>query len=298
MSSTVFTRPFAIVALSLFSLFPPSTWAAAPESSLSQLESAARSGDPAAEFQMARAYLRGTGVTKDPAKAFDFMKKAADQGYADALGGMGYFYAMGVTVPKDRDAAVEWFRKGAEKGSAKAQLDLGLSMARGSGIERNEPEGLNLIDAAAGKGLPDALYAQGETYYWGQFGRDIDYPKAFIPFEKAAQAGHPDAQNNIGMMLREGLGTTKNEQAALEWLRKAASQGHPRAQSNLGHTLGTNSPDRARRIEALQWLLLAMDQKEITAVKTMEELTPNLPAEELSEARKAADDFRRALVAR
>jgi uncharacterized protein len=293
MRLTHLSRSFIVTSFCLIPLLSALTGAATPEQSLAEIEKAANSGDAAAEFQMARAYLRGTGVSKDPAKAFDYMKQAAEQEYPDALGGMGYFYAMGVTVSKDQATAVEWFRKGAGKGSPKAQLDLGLALARGSGVEKNEPEGLRLIDAAAGKGLPDALYAQGETYYWGQFGRAVDYQKAFPLFEKAAQAGNLSAQNNLGMMLREGLGTEKDALSSVDWLRKAATQGHSRAQSNLGHTLGANAPDRATRIEALKWLLLAVDQQEVTAVKTMEELTPNLAADDLRAAHQAADDFRR-----
>lgn len=269
----------------------PCAFTAAPNALSLELQATAEAGDAEAQFQIARAYLRGEGVTKDPNQAFALMKKAAEQGHSEALGGMGYFYATGTVVQEDDAAAVEWFRKGADKGSAKARLNLGLAVAKGTGTTRDEAEGLRLIDAAAEAGLADAFYAQGETYHWGQFGRSIDYKKARAAFQKSADQGHAAAQNNLGVIHREGLETQKDEQAALSWFRKAAEQGHAKAQSNLGHQLGANNPDRTKRLEALKWLLLAVDQKEITAVKTMEELEPSLPKEDLAEARQAADDF-------
>jgi TPR repeat protein len=220
------------------------------------------------------------------------MKRAAAQNHADALGGVGYFYAKGVAVPEDDREAIEWFRKGAERGSAKAQLNLGLALANGKGVEKNESEGLRWIDCAAQSRLPEARYAQGETYLWGQFGRAIDYKKALAVFRSCAEEGNINAQVNLGVLLREGQGTTKDEAAAIEWFRKAAVRGNAKAQSLLGHTLGIESADPARKVEALTWVMLAADQGEITAVKSLEELLPNLPPGEKDEARREADSFK------
>src|SRR4030095_15042242 len=144
----------SVVALSV----PISSYSA--DSDKSPQEIAADHGDANAQFELARALLTGNGVPKDPAKALEWMKKAAAQNHADALGGVGYFYAKGVAVPEDDREAIEWFRKGAERGSAKAQLNLGLALANGKGVEKNESEGLRWIDCAAQSRLPEARYAQ------------------------------------------------------------------------------------------------------------------------------------------
>ena len=263
----------------------------APNLPVAEYERAAQTGDAEAEFQLGRAYLRGQGVDKDPEKALDWMKKAASHGHADGLGAMGYFYAMGVVVPKDDAAAAEWFRKGAEKGSAKAQLNFGLALAKGKGVEANPSEGLKWIDKAVEQELPEAIYAAGETYYWGQFGRAVDYGMALPMFERAALKGNIDAQNNLGVMFQQGLGTARDINKAIIWFRKAAERGSAKGQSNLGHAIGVETKDPEKRREALKWLILATDKKEITAVNTIDELTPALPAEELAEARKAANEF-------
>jgi TPR repeat protein len=174
--------------------------------------------------------------------------------------------------------------KSAERGSAKAQLNLGLALANGKGVDKNETEGLRWIDCAAQSRLPEARYAQGETYLWGQFGRAVDYKRALAIFRICAEEGNANAQVNLGVLLREGQGTNKDETAAIEWFRKAAVRGNAKAQSLLGHTLGIEHADNARRLEALKWVMLAADQGEITAVKSLEELLPNLAAEQKDEA--------------
>jgi TPR repeat protein len=259
----------------------------------SPLEIAAERGGANDQFELARALLSGNGIAKDPAKALEWMKKAAAQNHPDALGGVGYFYAKGVAVPEDDKEAIAWFRKGAERGSAKAQLNLGLALARGDGGELNQEEGLRWIDCAAQSRLLDARYAQGETYLWGQFGRTVDYLKAMAIFRSCAEEGHINSQVNLGVILREGMGTKKDEAAAIEWFRKAAARGNAKAQSLLGHTLGIESPDKQRKLEALKWVMLAADQGEITAVKSLEELLPNLPTQEQEDARKLANEVQK-----
>lgn len=284
--------PFIVPSLFLSLALSPCALLAASSRPPAELEAAAKSGDAEAQFQLARTYLRGTGVQMDPAKAFELMKKAADVGHPDALGGMGYFYAAGVVVPKDKAAAIAWFRRGADKGSARSKLNLGLLLGRGEGVAKDEAEALRLIDSAADQGLTDALYSQGETYFYGQFGRTRDYPKAFAAFEKAAQDGHASAQNNLGVMLRDALGVSQDHQKAIAWFRKAALQGNVKAQSNLGHQLGLQDSDRSKRLEALTWVMLAAQEQEVTAVKTLEELQPAIPPADLKEARDAVEKFR------
>jgi uncharacterized protein len=272
-------------------LSTPQAFAAEPPAA----EAVPESGEAEAQYQLARAHLRGEGVPKNPAKAFDLMKLAAAQGHAEALGGVGYFHATGLTVPRNDAEAVRWYRKGAEKGGAKAQLNLGLALAAGRGAPKREEEGLQWIDRAAEQGLADALHAQGEIHFHGRYGRTQDYRAAFAPLLRAAEAGHAAAQNTLGVMMRDGLGLPAPDAAGGErWFRAAAEQGHARAQSSLGHLLGPDGPEASKRVEALKWLLLASFQNEATALKTLHEITPNVPAADLAEARKQAAKLQRA----
>lgn len=77
-------------------------------------------------------------------------------------------------------------------------------------------------DAAVQSDLAHEYYSQG------------NHAKAFEWATKAAGQGHAAAQNNLGVMYREGEGVRRDSQKAVEWYTKAANQGNAKAQHNLG----------------------------------------------------------------
>lgn len=64
--------------------------------------------------------------------------------------------------------------------------------------------------------------------------RDGLYEEAAKWYELAARQGLAEAQNNLGVMLKDGQGVERDEAKAVEWFRLAARQGNVLAQSNLG----------------------------------------------------------------
>lgn len=287
MKIALFVAVFAAMSVStLFSTDIPS------------LEQKAKQGDAKAQFELARIYLKGSdGVQKDVMRAFELMTAAANQGHAEAMGGVGFFHANGIAVPKDEAEAVGWFRKGAEAGGAKAQLNFGKMLAEGKGVEKSGEEGRKWIKAAADQGQADAAYAMGTIYYFGDYGQTVDYKEAYPYFLKAAEAGHPEAQNVVGVMLEYAQGVDLNASLAEEWYRKAARQGNPKAQSSLGRLLGPEVEDRERRLESLTWLLVASKNGEITAQRMLEEIRPGINQDDLSQAQKLAGDVEKSLRA-
>lgn len=92
---------------------------------------------------------------------------------------------------------------------------------------------------------------------------DKKYAEAFPLYEQGAKAGDLRAHVRIGIMYRDGLGTAKNLDAAVEWFRKAATKGNASAQVNLGlaYQLGQGVlKDEAR---AAHWYRKAADQGHI-----------------------------------
>ncbi|MEI6399130.1 MAG: hypothetical protein WCO71_10190, partial [Pseudomonadota bacterium] len=55
---------------------------------------------------------------------FDDIRKAAEQGNADAQNNLGAAYDSGEGVGKDQAEAVKWWRKAANQGDAKSQFNL------------------------------------------------------------------------------------------------------------------------------------------------------------------------------
>ena len=69
--------------------------------------------------------------TSPVADPIETLRKAAEQGNADAQYDFGVLYFYGEEIPKDYAEAVKWFRKAAEQGHDFAQMSLGDMYADG-----------------------------------------------------------------------------------------------------------------------------------------------------------------------
>ena len=119
----------------------------------------------------------------------------------------------------DRSAAEELCRKFEEcVGSIFGDRDV-HSRAKDAG---NKPEPVDV----------DEQYSLGEKYYKGD-GVEQDYAEAFKWFMKAAEQGHPAAENRVGEMFRCGYGVEQNDSESVRWYRKAAEQDNADAQNIL-----------------------------------------------------------------
>lgn len=77
-----------------------------------------------------------------------------------------------------------------------------------------------------------------------------DYRAAVDEWRKAAIAGDPDAQFNLGQAYKLGRGVPVDLQMAESWYRKAALQGHAQAEDNYGLALFQDG----KRADAVPWL--------------------------------------------
>lgn len=77
-----------------------------------------------------------------------------------------------------------------------------------------------------------------------------DYKAAVDEWRKAAIAGDPDAQFNLGQAYKLGRGVPVDLPMAESWYRKAALQGHAQAEDNYGLALFQDG----KRAEAVPWL--------------------------------------------
>ena len=63
-----------------------------------------------------------------------------------------------------------------------------------------------------------------------------NYNQSFKTLSQAAELGHPEAQYNLGYSYLEGLGTSKNVEAANQWFLKSAKQDFVDAQFKLAYS--------------------------------------------------------------
>jgi TPR repeat protein len=259
-----------------------------------EIRAAADQGDPAAQYQMSRAFATGRGAPRDAERAWNMMKAAAEAGHPDAIGGLGFFYATGIHVEKDDVKALEAFRRGAELGSPTSQLNLARCLLREKTLEgvpnppadpdaaaRMHEEGVEWLRKAAASKLPAAAAALGRYHYFGEYGVTQDYKEAARWLLVAAEDGDADSQNLLAVIHEQALLGSRDEEQALRWYRQAALQNNVRAQANLGQALGAGSADKKRRIEAIAWLMISEQAGDITAKKALDDARPAIAADEL-----------------
>ena len=113
-------------------------------------------GDPAAQWWLGTAYARGWGAEQDAARAAQWFRKAARQGFADARQKLAEleapdWYALYRQEP-DQVQRTEYLKKAAQQGHAEAQCQLGNRYLSGLGVEEDEAQAVQWYRKAADQG--------------------------------------------------------------------------------------------------------------------------------------------------
>lgn len=98
------------------------------------LRKQAKAGDAEAQYQLASAYLSGSGgASKDLKQGVQWLRKAADLEHAAAQYALWVMYRSGFPpeIPKDPAQGLPWLRKSADHGYSTAQYNLGLLYRNG-----------------------------------------------------------------------------------------------------------------------------------------------------------------------
>jgi TPR repeat protein len=86
-----------------------------------------------------------------------------------------------------------------------------------------------------------------------------NYGEAVELFRRAAAQGNVDAEYNLGVCLRRGLGVTADTEAAERCYRIAAQRSHVSAQLALADLIAASAANDAQWLEATRWYRLAAD---------------------------------------
>jgi len=130
--------------------------------------------------------------------------------------------------------AYEWYKKAAQNGNLDAQLTMGNALRSGlNGVSKNLIEARCWFEAAAAQGSPEALDFLGSMYEQGQGGLNADFAKAATYYRLAASKGVVTAQESLAEMLQFGKGITKDIIEACVWYRKAEEAGSESAHKAL-----------------------------------------------------------------
>ena len=125
-----------------------------------EVRRAAEQGDAEAQNRLGRMYATGQGVTKDSKEAAKWFRKSAAQGFARSEFNLGILYERGDGVPRSFEQAREWFLKAANRGFERAQFRLGRLYSEGLGVPKNSVIAYKWYNIAAGRGYEQARQAR------------------------------------------------------------------------------------------------------------------------------------------
>lgn len=218
-----------------FRFWPKSEGAAAPIPSASPWQRAAEAGRPAAQFVLGQILLGYLGDSVDPAAGVVWVRRAAEQDYGPALVTLSGLRFSGQGVPRDEQRGSVLLRRAAELGVAQAQFQLGV-LCGGRPTERGGDiaETVSWLEKAAQAGHAEAQLALGMIHAWGHTGR-VDHAAAVKWMSLAAE---------------------QHRQAAIEWLAKYGGMAPEKYEDTV--YLENWSPEQmppARRSSCLEMLI-------------------------------------------
>lgn len=233
------------------------------------LEKSANHGNIKASFLLAEMYKNGNGVQKnletakslyekvalkndvnaqyllgtiyendyqDYKKAYEWYKKASDNGSADAQCSIALLYFYGKGVKQDYKKAKDWLDLSASKEHAKSQYILGCMYYDGIGVKRDKLLSIQWYEKSANQGYDKAQASAGFLYMADS---DIqDYTKSEQWLSKAFEQNNLSACYWLGRLYLEYYYDNHNSmfiKKAIKFYEKSANQGYIFAQSELGH---------------------------------------------------------------
>lgn len=146
---------------------------------------------------------------------------------------------------------------------------------------------LKLLQPLADKGYANAQYNMGVLYKNG-LGVAKDLKKAADWYRRASEQGERGALNNLGLMYQKGDGVPQNHQEAFKLYSLSANQGFPLGQRNLGAMYSGGMGVEKNAVFAYQWLSLAAAQGDEGAKPFLEHLEKTMAPDEIDEARSLA----------
>jgi len=215
-----------------------------------------RNGSPAAQVNLAVAYLAGWGTKVNAGAALYWLNRASESGYPLAFYDLGILYFRGCGVRRDLKEAFRQFERGAKAGDARSQVNLAYFYENGLGTPRDVAAAVSWYRKAAESGDATAQYNFAETLLHGE-GLARDDAGALGWYRRAALQGHTGAQIMLGSMFAAGRGATRDLAAGYSWILAASLQGDRRADKllpSLARQLGpvelAEAQSRARALAA------------------------------------------------
>ena len=159
-----------------------------------ELLAAAEAGDADALCEVGIVLMSNAVRKKEQKRAFDFLKRAAQQHHPRALWALGSCHQLGIGTPKDLAEAVRSYAEAAALGEHESQHRLGLILASGEGgIAVDMPRAVRCWTQAAQANNAKAMLALGELYAHGSAEHHVPADRGLALHWLRRAAASPDA---------------------------------------------------------------------------------------------------------
>ena len=188
--------------------------------------------------------LMGVGISRNDLNALDYLRRSAELGYPQAQVVLGYLYDTGSVVTQDPGQAADWYKKAAKQDDRVADWVLGRLYFTGQGTPRDLNQAQVVLQRAANQEDPFGAHLLGMVLL-----ERSQYAQAAKWFEKAAMQGLPQAQQQLGMLYKDGKGVTADKLQAYVWMLVSYDSGNTSNTSDilqLQADLGTTQVDQAK----------------------------------------------------
>ena len=175
----------------------------------------AKNGDARAQYLVGAAYLHGLDdaqVQVDPDKGVFWLKKAGEQGAAEAYDDLALSYREGLGVEQDADKWQEYLAKAAELGKLEALSEIAALYRDGNpkmGVEKSEKKYIYWLRKEAEAGSVTSTYNLSRRYRLG-LGVEKDLKKALEWIMRGVQRNDGMAKAYAAEFFENGLGTEKD----------------------------------------------------------------------------------------
>lgn len=126
---------------------------------------------------------------------------------------------------QDFASALLWYNRSAKQGDPVAQDGLGYLYLSGQGVKKDEKLANIYFRKSAEQG-----YADGQFYLGKSLLNARQYKEGAYWSEKAARQGNVDAQFNMALLYKDGLGVKQDVGYMYFWFNVAARNGNEKSQ--------------------------------------------------------------------
>jgi hypothetical protein len=253
---------------------------------------AADAGNGAGAACVGQMLRDGIAVPAEPREALRYLSQAAEAGDAGAWFELGIGYDLGLGVDVDKEEAIKWYTLAAADGSAEAQARLGAILGSPGRSEIEFKKAVTLLEFASDQGSDYGDYYRGFLQLYGSRWQKPNPISARLIALSLQDRKSLHGDRLLARIFDHGGAVGRDPKRAASLFRKAALAGDPESQLEMGIRHERSDGVERDLIEAYAWLSLAAPVRATGAARLLDQLRPQLNLEELRRAEALAQERR------